>query len=61
MTEEKQKSKRPEDNTYVEEYIRVLRPLRGNHIFNETKYDKVVDTYDPDGIKLIVLREKKNV
>ena len=48
------------DNNLVEDLIRVIRPLRSNHIFNEAKYDKV-ETTDVDGIKLIVLREKKNV
>lgn len=51
-------SEKKEDNIYVEETIRVIRPLRGNHIFNETKYDKVVDSYDNDGIKIVVLRTK---
>lgn len=55
---QKIQTKKPTDNIYVEEYIRVIRPLRGNHIFNEVKYDKVVDTYDPDGVKLVVLRAK---
>lgn len=43
--------------TFVLEIIKVLRPTNKNHIFNETDYDIVVTT-DSDGAKLVILRNK---
>lgn len=53
-------NKNPEkSNTYVEEVIKVIRPTTSNHIFNEERYEKV-ETYDKEGMKLVILREKSN-
>lgn len=46
-----------EDGLYVEEIIKVIRPLRGNHLFNESRYDKI-EVYDKNGDKLVILKEK---
>ncbi len=46
------------EKAYIEETIIVIRPTTSNQIFNEERYVKVVDSYDVDGIRTIVLREK---
>lgn len=45
------------NETFVEETIKVIRPTNKNKIFNEEDYD-VIQTYDRDQVKLVILREK---
>ena len=47
------------EKTYIEEKITIIRPTTSNHVFNEEKYEKI-ETYDADGNKTILLREKNN-
>ena len=46
------------ERTYIEETVKIIRPTSSNQIFNEERYDKVVDTYDVEGIRTVLLREK---
>jgi hypothetical protein len=50
---------RTNEKTYIEEHIIIIRPTSSNHVFNEEKYTKI-ETYDVDGIKTVLLREKEN-
>lgn len=45
-----------QEKIYVEELIKVIRPVNKNHIFND-EYERV-ETYGEDGIKIVLLKEK---
>ena len=47
-----------QETIYVEEKITIIRPLKVNHIFDETKFE-VISTYTKSGEKLVLLREKE--
>jgi len=46
-----------ESTYYVDEVMIISRPLKQNHIFNESKF-KVIRTTDEDGNTIVILREK---
>jgi len=48
--------KEPE-KIYTEEKIVIIKPLKANHIFNDEKFERI-ETYMPNGDKLVILREK---
>ena len=47
------------EKTYVEEVVRIIRPTTSNHVWNEERYEKT-ESYDSNGLKQILLREKTN-
>jgi len=51
---------KPIEKSYIEEFIRVIRPSNDSHIFDEVSNDKIADTYDSDGIRTVFLRKKES-
>jgi hypothetical protein len=47
-----------QETLFAEEKIIIIRPIKVNHLFDETKFE-VISTYTKSGEKLVLLREKE--
>ena len=49
---------KPKEETFILEVVHIIRPTSSNQVFNESRYIKVTDQYDVEGIRTVFLREK---
>jgi hypothetical protein len=48
-----------QETIFTEEKIVIIRPIKANHIFDESRFE-IVSTYTKSGEKLVLLRIKED-